>query len=225
MFLVLYVVFAVILKTGDGVPNFPIYLLLGIVLWGFFTEMTQQSLGSIVGRGDLIRKIRIPRWLIVVSASVSALINLAINLVVVIIFAIFYGMDFTATSLFLPIYIIEIYLFALGMSLLLSALFVRYRDVSYIWDVLIQAGFYATPILFPITLITSIGLQQVVFLNPLAHAIQGARNVVVTPTTVTISEVFSNRLAVLIPMTIVFATLVLGVWYFRKEAKTFAENI
>lgn len=225
MFLVLYLVFAVILKTGAGVPNFPIYLLLGIVLWGFFTEMTQQSLGSIVGRGDLIRKIRIPRWLIVVSSSVSALISLAINLLVVVIFAVFYGMDFTATSLFLPVYIIEIYLFALGLSLFLSALFVRFRDVSYIWEVLIQAGFYATPILYPITLITSPGLQQIVFLNPLAHAIQGARNVAVTPTTVTISEAFSNKFAVLIPITIVFAALLLGVWYFRKEAKTFAENI
>ena len=83
LFGILYVIFALVLKSGNGIPHFPVYLLLGIVLWTFFTDMTQQSLGSIVGRGDLIRKIRIPRWIIVFSSSLSALINLGLNLIVV----------------------------------------------------------------------------------------------------------------------------------------------
>src|ERR1700745_4002139 len=86
LFVILYMVFVKVLKSGGDIPHFPVYLLLGVVIWNFFLEMTTQSLGSIVGRGDLIRKIRIPRWMIVFSSSISALINLCLNLVVVAIF-------------------------------------------------------------------------------------------------------------------------------------------
>src|SRR5882762_90595 len=80
LFVILYVVFVKFLKIGNRVPHYPVYLLLGIVLWNFFNEMTAQSVGSIVGRGDLIRKIKIPRWVIIISTSLSALINLFLNL-------------------------------------------------------------------------------------------------------------------------------------------------
>jgi ABC-2 type transport system permease protein len=80
MFLILYVVFTTVFPLGKGIPHYPVYLFTGIILWNFFAEMTQQSLGSIVGRGDLIRKIRIPRWMIVFSTSLNALINLGLNL-------------------------------------------------------------------------------------------------------------------------------------------------
>jgi len=225
MFAILYTVFTVVFKIGKDIPNFPIYLLLGIVLWNFFTEMTQQSLGAIVGRGDLIRKIRIPRWLIIVSSSVGALINLGLNLLVVLVFVFISGMDLLATSILLPLFVLEIYIFALGLSLLLSALFVKYRDISYIWDVFLQAGFYATPILYPISLITNVTAQKILLLNPMAQAIQGARNVFVTPETSTINDVWQSQWAFLIPLLIVFATLLIGVLYFKKEAKDFAENL
>src|SRR5881394_2372508 len=86
LFLILYIVFVKFLKLGKGIPHYPVSLLLGIVIWNFFSEMTSQSLTSIVGRGDLIRKIRIPRWIIVLSSSISALISLGLNLVVVVLF-------------------------------------------------------------------------------------------------------------------------------------------
>src|SRR5574337_1882641 len=98
LFLILYIVFVKFLKLGHSIPHFPIYLLLGIVLWNFFNEMTVQSLGSIVGRGDLIRKIRIPRWIIVLSSSISALINLFLNLIVVVIFLLINHVDLLRTS-------------------------------------------------------------------------------------------------------------------------------
>jgi len=103
IFIILYVVFVKFLKIGNGVPHFPVYLLLGIVLWNFFSEMTAQSLGSIVGRGDLIRKIRIPRWIIVLSSSISALINLFLNLVVVTAFLFINHVDLLRTTLWLPL--------------------------------------------------------------------------------------------------------------------------
>lgn len=225
MFAILYLIFAVVFKVGKGIPNFPIYLLLGIVLWNFFAEMTSLSLGSIVARGDLIRKIRIPRWMIIVSASVGALINLGLNMLVVMVFVFISGMDLLASSVFLPLFVLEIYIFALGLGLLLSALFVKYRDISYIWEVFLQAGFYATPILYPVGLITNVTVQKIIFLNPLAQAMQGARNVFVTPETITIGNVWHNQFAFLLPVTIVFIFLIIGVLYFKREAKDFAENL
>ena len=229
MFAILYIVFTQVFDVGKDVDNFPIYLLLGIVLWTFFTEITQQSLGSIVARGDLIRKIRIPRWMIIVSASLGALINLTLNLGVVFVIALFSGMDLLRTSVFLPLFILEIYVFALGLGLLLSALFVKYRDISYIWDVFLQAGFYATPIIYPITtkanLITDPTILKLLYINPVASAMQGARNSFVTPETLTIGEVWNNPYAVLIPISVIIFFLVIGILYFKKESKDFAENL
>src|SRR3954454_10216813 len=103
LFLILYVVFVKFLKLGKGIPHYPVYLLLGIVIWNFFNEMTVQSMGSIVGRGDLIRKIRIPRWIIVFSSSLSALINLLLNLVVIVLFMIINHVDLLVTTLWVPL--------------------------------------------------------------------------------------------------------------------------
>jgi ABC-2 type transport system permease protein len=116
LFIILYLVFVKFLKIGNGVPHFPVYLLLGIVIWNFFNEMTVQSLGSIVGRGDLIRKIRIPRWIIVFSSSISALINLFLNLLVVVFFLFLNHVDLLRTTLWLPLILLEVYIFALGLS-------------------------------------------------------------------------------------------------------------
>lgn len=225
MFLVLYLVFAVIFKVGDTVPNYPIYLLLGIVLWSFFSETTQNGLQAVVAREDLIKKIKIPRWIIIISTSASSVINLSLNLVVVLAFALFTGMDFMWTGLLFPVFILEIYVLAVGLSLLLSALYVKYRDISYIWEVVIQAGFYGTPILYPITLITDPTLLKLVILNPVATSIQGARDVFVTHETLTIGEIYKSGFAFLIPLSITLIILVVGVWYFKKEAKYFAENL
>lgn len=225
LFVILYIVFVKFLKLGNDIPHFPVYLLLGIVLWNFFVEMTSQSLGSIVGRGDLIRKIKIPRWIIIVSTSLSALINLGLNLVVVSIFLIINKVDLQPSALLLPLTLLEIYVFSLGISLFLSAAFVKYRDISYIWEVLLQAGFYATPILYSLTQIPNIEVQKLLLLNPMAQSIQTARYQVVTQETITTSKVFDGGPYTLIPPLIIGLVLILGVAYFRKESKYFAENI
>jgi ABC-2 type transport system permease protein len=180
LFVILYFVFVEFLKIGQDVPHFPVYLLLGIVLWNFFVEMTMQSLGSIVGRGDLIRKIKIPRWIIVISSSISASINLLLNLLVIAIFLVINGVNIRMSVLWFPVDLLQIYIFAVGVSFFLAAAFVKYRDVSYIWEVLIQAGFYATPILYPVSKITDLNIQKLLFMNPLAVAIQNARFHVIT---------------------------------------------
>jgi ABC-2 type transport system permease protein len=225
LFLILYIVFVKFLKIGSSIPHYPVYLLLGIVIWNFFLEMTVQSLGSIVGRGDLIRKIRIPRWLIVFSSSISALINLFLNMVVIVLFMFLNHVNLLITTLWLPLILLEVYLFALGLSLFLSALFVKYRDIGYIWEVVLQAGFYLTPILYPLTLITHLTLQKLILLSPMAQAIQDARYTTVSHDTLTIYKVFDGGWYALIPFVIVAVLLITGQAYFRKESKYFAENI
>ena len=225
LFLILYIVFVKFLKFGGDIPHYPVYLLLGIVLWSFFTEMTSQSLGSIVGRGDLIRKIRIPRWIIVLSSSVSALINLGLNLMVVGVFMYINHVDPLRTSIYFPLVLIEIYIFSLGVSLFLAAAFVKYRDINYVWEVVMQAMFYATPIIYPIALVSNTVFQRILLLNPIAQSIQDARMLIITNNTVTIKEVFGSNLARFIPLTITALTLIIGVIYFKANSKSFAEDL
>lgn len=225
MFAILYVVFVKFLRIGGDVPHFPVYLLLGIVLWNFFGEMTSQSLGSIVGRGDLIRKIRIPRWMIVFSTSISAIINLFLNLVVIGVFMVLNQVEITWNILWFPLSLVQVYVFALGLSLFLSAAFVKYRDISYIWEVIIQAGFYLTPILYPLTMITNETFQKILLMNPMAQAIQDARHSLVTSEAITANSLFHGGWYMFIPIIIVVLTLIFGLLYFKKESKYFAENI
>lgn len=224
IFLVLYVVFVKFLKIGSGIEHYPIYLLLGIVLWNFFAEMTTTSLSSIVSRGDLIRKIKIPRWTIVLSSSFSALINLFLNLLVVGVFMIFNRVDLLKTGLIFPFLLLEIYVFALGVSLILATMYVKLRDVNYIWEVVMQALFYLTPILYPVTLITNEAFRNLLFINPMAQTIQDARYSLVTHESSTIYGSLDGAPA-LLPHLLVIVVFAVGVVYFRSQSKHFAEEV
>ena len=227
VFAILYVVFVKFLKIKGDIPHYPIYLLLGMLIWTFFTDMTTQSLGSIVGRGDLIRKIKIPRWMIVFSSSINALINLGLNMIVIFVFALLNDVPLLGTIWLLPLLLLEVYIFALGVSLFLSAAFVKYRDIGYIWEVAAQAGFYLTPILYPLSMITNELYQKLLLLNPVAQAIQDARYAAVShhQDVITPYRIFDGGWYMLIPFVIVLVTLVLGLVYFRKRSPTFAEDI
>lgn len=225
VFAILYVVFIRFLQVDYGVPHSAVYLLLGIVIWNFFNEMTVLSLGSIVGRGDLIRKIRIPRWIIIFSSSLSAVINLLLNLIVVAVFMVINKVDISVSALLIIPILIEVYVLALGVSLFLSAAFVKYRDVSYIWEVVMQAGFYLTPILYPIARITDLTLQKLVLLNPMGQAIQDARYALITNQTPTIRTIFEGGWYQFLPILFVIIIFLAGLAYFKSQADSFAENI
>lgn len=182
LFAILYVVFDQFLKIGRDIPNFPVYLLLGIVLWTFFAEATNLGLQSIVGRGDLIRKINFPKYIIVISGTVSSLINLCINLGVVFVFILISNLGIGLSALFIVPLIIELYLFSLAVAFLLAALNVKMRDTGYLWEIFLQAAFYATPILYPIQMVMlqSVEAGKIMLLNPVAQIIQDARFVLIT---------------------------------------------
>lgn len=228
LFAILFIVFGYFLNIGKGIEHFPIYLLLGIVLWGFFVEATGQALSSIVTRGDLIRKVNFPKYIIVVSSSLSALINLAINLFVVFIFLVVTGVDFQPLMLLFPLLLAELYLFALALGFFLAALFVKYRDTNHIWEVGLQALFYATPVIYPVSLVLdkSEMAAKILMLNPMAQIIQDSRYVLVNQNdTVTLYGLINNPMIIAIPFVIIILTVVLAIYYFRKHARYFAEIV
>jgi len=227
LFAILLTVFGFILKIGSTIPHYPIYLLIGIVLWNFFAEATNTGLQSIVGRGDLIRKLNFPRYTIVVAGSISAFINLCLSLIVVFIFLAFSGVELRPIALLFPILVAELYLLALALAFFLAALFVKYRDITYMWELFMQAAFYATPIIYPMAVVVTKNklIAKLILLNPMAQIIQDARYVLVSPQTVVLSDLTHNWLLVISPVLLVFVAIGLATWYFKKSSKDFAENV
>lgn len=224
LFVILYIVFVKFLRFGGSIPHYPVYLLLGIITWNYFAEVTSTGVGSIVGRGDLLRKINFPKYVIVLAGSFSALINLAINLVVVFIFMLWNGVDFRMTILWAPLLIVELFTFALALSFLLSALYVKLRDINYVWEVIMQGAFYATPIIYPISNIPE-KWAKLLMLNPMAQIVQDLRYALVTPDTLTISDIYHSSWARLIPLGTVVLLMIGAGYYFRKRSGRFAEEI
>jgi ABC-2 type transport system permease protein len=199
--------------------------LLGLVLWSFFAEVTGGSVGSIVGKGDLLRKLNFPRYVLVLSPSFSAFINMIINLGVVVVFMIVGGVQVGWEIIFVPFLIIELFAFAIAIGFFLAATYVKLRDIGYVWDVVMQILFYATPIFFPITL-APIWAQKIIMLNPLAQTIQDMRYLMISPDTTTITDVYNgNPYIRLVPITITIVMLIVFGLYFKKRSKYFAEEI
>ncbi len=227
LFAVLYIVFIHFLRFGSNMPHFAVSLLLGVVLWSYFTEVTSQGLSAIVSKGDLMRKLSFPRYVIVVAGSFSALINLAINLVVVGFFIVLNGVDLTLNVFWLIPLVIELFVLGLAVAFLLSALYVKFRDISYIWELVLQAGFYATPILYPLSMVIAISPQaaQLMLLNPVAQIIQDARAAVVWSDTPTITTLFGSPYIHVIPIVFTIVLAIVSALYFRKRSSGFAEEI
>lgn len=224
LFVILYFVFVKFLRVGEGIPHYPVYLLLGIVLWNYFGEVTNNGVGAIVGRGDLLRKLNFPKYVIVLAGSFSALINLVLNFMVIALFMIINGVDVHWSIMWTPLLIIELFVLSLSLAFLLGALFVKLRDINYIWEVIMQAAFYATPIIYPIAMIPLLA-QKVLILNPVAQIIQDMRYGAITHQTATIGSIYGNEMMRLLPIGIVIVLAVISMWYFRSRSKYFAEEV
>jgi ABC-type polysaccharide/polyol phosphate export systems, permease component len=229
LFAVMYTVFVHFLRFGGDTPYFATSLLLGISLWSFFSEATATGMQAIVQKGDLLRKINFPRYILVVSATVNALINLLINLVVLLIVALIDGVNFHWHILLLPLVILQLYTLSLAVAFLLSALYVKFRDISHIWEVVMQAGFYATPIIYPLSMIIGMAGPKIakifIVVNPMAQIIQDARYLVVYPETETVWNFIGNFWIAIIPVVMTFVLVILAAIYFRKNSHKFAEMV
>lgn len=223
-FAVIYFVFTQIVGLDRGVPNYGVYILFAIVLFQFFAEITGNCVGSLVARENLLRKMRFPRLVIPLSVALTAFFNLAATLIAVLIFALASGVYPRWSWLELPVIIALVAVFATGIGLLLSSLYVRYRDVQPIWDVLTQMLFYASPVLYVSSMVPD-AYQRAYLTNPLASLLTEMRHAVVDPGALHAWEAIGGMERLLFPVAIVFAALGLGVWVFIREAPRIAENL
>jgi len=226
---VLYVFFVKIIQIAKG-PHYGVYLLTSIVLWNYFSEATGNCVNCLVAREALLRKMRFPRLAIPISVSLTAAFNLATNFIVVLVFALANGVDPTVRWLELVPIVLGFMVFATGLGLLLSPLYVRYRDVEPIWEVCLQAWFYASPVMYPATAYASgrlpAGFEHFAMASPpatllaqMGHAFDDPAGY---PSAVTAAHA---TLPVIIAIAIIFVVFALGAWVFTREAPRIAENL
>jgi len=176
LFGVLYLVFTVVMKQST--PHYGVFLLLGIILWDFFVGGTMAGMNGFIGNYQMIRKVYLPRIILVASAVSSAFISFFFNLIIFVIFAMFDGVKITPTALwFLPL-VIASYLLVLGIGFILSIVVVKVRDTLSLWEVATQLGFWATPVMYPMSLIPE-KWRFYIFLNPMSGILEYSRYLLV----------------------------------------------
>jgi ABC-2 type transport system permease protein len=228
LFGVLFCVFSLVLKVQGDEPYYGVALLLGIVMFTFFAEATGGSVRSLVNREPLIRKIEFPRLAVPLATVLTALFNLALNLVPVFVFWLAAGGRPRWTLLELPLILALLTAMAMGLAMLLSALFVRYRDVEPIWDVVLQVMFYASGILYTLSVVREKTNNEVVRLllaNPFAALLQQARHAVVDPAYESAAGAMGSRLWLLVPLGVIVAVVAIGYVVFSREAPRIAEEL
>ena len=225
LFGVLYFVFTQFVRIGEGVEFYPVVLLTNIVLYTFFAEGT-GAVSSVVDRENLVRKIQFPRLAIPVSVVLTAAFNLTLNSLVILALALASGVTPHWTWFELPVLLLALALLTLGFAMLLSALYVRFRDIKPIWEVALQILFYASPIIYAIeTIDTAQWVKKAIMLNPLSAILQQVRYAVIDPTAPAAAEVLGSWELLLVPAAIAVGVFVLGFWVFNREAPRIAEEL
>jgi ABC-2 type transport system permease protein len=226
LFAVLLFVFTQVFKIGsDEAPHYPVLLLLGIVLFNFFSEATTASVTSVVDQEGIVRKTQFPRLVIPLSTVVTGILNLSVNLVVVLVFILAFGVGPTWTWLLFPLPLAALFVLTAAASMALSVLYVRFRDVAIIWVVLSQVLFYATPILYPIEALKHETLERILMFNPLAVIMEQVRVWVIEPGAPTAAEAAGGAVWLLPALAIFVAVCAYGVWIFNREAPRIAEEL
>jgi ABC-2 type transport system permease protein len=232
LFGVLYVFFTKVAhvnkEKGPGAHFYGAQLLGSIVLFTFFAEATSGAVRSVVDRENLVRKIQFPRMVIPLSVVLLALFNLTLNLIVVLIFALVEGVTPMLSWLELPLIVAMLTIFATGIAMLLSALFVSLRDIQPIWEVISQILFYASPVIISVETVrekVSATVLHLYMLNPLAVVFQQFRHAMITHGTLSAGQALGGWAALLKPLGIVVAIFALGFWVFNRSAPLVAENL
>jgi ABC-2 type transport system permease protein len=224
LFAVMYVVFARFLRLGNSSPHFPLQLLVGIIFWNFFVETVGVGVSVIVGNGTLLKKASFPRLILVIAASVSSSMTFVINLLLLVTIAVpLHQMELGWRSLVVFALVVELYALVLGLSLLLSALFVFYRDLGHIWEISSQVLFYGSAIVYPLAPAFLGGKAALLGLNPLAQIIEDARHALVTPQVPWTVEF--TGVGFLVTIAIVVGVAVIGYLTFRHQTPKFAEYL
>ena len=228
LFAMLYAVFGHIFRLGEISNYYPLSLLIGIVLFTFFSDATSMGMWSLVARESLLRKLSFPRLVIPTAATLTAAITFGVNSLVVCAFIAWNGIVPHVSWLLLVPLLLELYAFILGIALLLSTLYVRLRDVAQVWELMLQLMFYASPIIYPMGFLPSY-LRDLAFLNPFTQVLQDIRAIVLypdlAPNRITITDSFDASYARLVPIAIALGALAFGFYFFRRQEPWLAERV
>jgi ABC-2 type transport system permease protein len=225
MFAVLYTVFGRFFKLNIGFTHYPIYLLIGLVLWNFFVDATTLTMTSLVARSLLLRKLAFPHLVIPVSVTLSVGITFVVNLVVVAVFVGANRIEPSFSWLVIPLLLAELFVFTVAVGLVLATLFVRLRDLNQLWELIAQLLFFASPIIYPVAFLPS-WAQHVAFVNPFVQVMQDVRTLVVGgPQGVTITDVYGTSWGYVAPLGFCLCMLAGALWLFRRESPWFAERV
>jgi lipopolysaccharide transport system permease protein len=215
MLVVLYVVFSNLMRIQ--VEHYQLFLLLGIILWNFMDRGTSMSIWGIIGKPSLVQKIYFPRDILVISTCITALMMTALEFVVFIIFMAVFRVLPGHTIAYFPVLFLFEFLIVLGLSMALSSLDVYFRDVQFIWRLIVQVGFFATPVLYPITIFPE-NVRWIVMLNPMAQVLTMMRDC-------TLYRIAPDPLNLTYVAISAMALLLLGYSIFDRLEPKFAEAI
>ena len=219
---VIYVVFTEIFKVGRGIPHYGVYLLTGIVFWTYFAEATSGCVQCLLTREVLLRKIQFPRLAIPLSVSLTAVFNLGVNFIPVLGFALASGIPPTLSWLELLPIALGFIVLATGIGMLLAVLYVPYRDIKPIWEVLLQVLFYCSPIMYNIGRLK--GLERLGMINPIAMLLTQMGHAFISPEYLPSAAVaIGGAIRLVIPIGLIVLAFVLGLWWYTREAPKVAE--
>lgn len=215
MMLVLYLVFSNVFKANQD--YFALYLLIGIVSWRFLANGTSSSMMAIVGKPSLVTKIYIPRQVLVLSTVLSSFISSLLEFLVLFVLIVIFGVKLSPNILLFPFIYIIYFVLVYGVSLALAALYVYYRDLNQIWEVLLQLGFFLAPVVYPLTTVPAQYLN-IYMLNPVTNFMQIYRDILLyaqTPSLVSIAFVLVSAII----------SLAAGAAVFKRLERRFAEEL
>jgi ABC-2 type transport system permease protein len=224
LFGVLYVVFTHVVRFGSGITHYPLKLLLAIVLWSYFAEATTQGVACLVARENLLRKIAFPPAAIPLSVALTSAFNLGLNLLVVIAFVLVTGIAPSASWLELIPLVGLLLAFTVAVTMLLSLLYVPFRDMQPIWEVATQVLFWGTPIIYVIEKAPE-SVREIMMANPLAAIIEQARYAVIDHGGPSAAAASGGAVRLLIPLAITAVVLVLSFLLYQRAAPTVAERL
>ncbi|MDD7403594.1 MAG: ABC transporter permease [Butyribacter sp.] len=211
--IIMAIVFSQMFKR-DNIPNYPVYLMSGQVLFNFMNQSTHQSLGAIVGSAALIKKTYLPKYVFVVSKITSGLIDCIFSFGALLIVMLFTHGHFSWYLLLFPLVVLQLYVFNIGLGMFLSAYNVFFRDIQYIYNAITTAWLYLTPMFYPVEALPEQLRWIVVHLNPMYAYVTQLR-------CLTLYGVWPDAHMVLYGCVDACIMLIIGVWVFAKKQDRF----
>ena len=214
MLTVLYLVFTNLIK--NSIQDYPLYLLLGLIIWYMFTRATSAGLSSLIDKAPIIQKIHFRKEIVVISSCLSAFIMMVFEFGAFVVFLVAFKFVPPLTITLLPLVLIDLFILVLGISFLLSVLNVYFRDIKFIWQVLLQAGFFLSPIIYTLDMFPE-NIRTLLKLNPLVSLLDATHNLV-------LYNMLPNANSIFYLVGVTITIFVIGYLVFRKKERMILEE-